>query len=68
MRGRRPDPTSGSQRALRVFDADPTLTSYEVAAAVGLDDSYVRALLRRRGRKLMRGKGQKKANEQANHA
>jgi hypothetical protein len=58
--------TPGRERVTRVFDADPTLTSYEIADRLGLDDSYVRAALRKAGRKLLRGRGQKRNAQIAN--
>jgi hypothetical protein len=50
-------------RVAQVFDADPTLTSYDIAALLDLDDTYVRRVLRETGRKLMRGRGEKKCQQ-----
>jgi hypothetical protein len=56
-------PRRGSLQICAAFDADPTQTSYELADKLGLDDSYVRAVLRRCGRKLMRTRGQKRCQQ-----
>jgi hypothetical protein len=47
-------------RIVHAFDADPTLTSYQIAETLNTDPTYVRYVLRKYGRKLMRGKGQKR--------
>jgi hypothetical protein len=59
-------PGATMRRVVATLDADPTLTSYEIAERLELDDTYVRRVLRQCGRKLMRGKGQKKNAQIAN--
>jgi len=44
-------------KILAMFDADPLLTSYQIADALGLDSHHVRTALRRHGRKLARQRG-----------
>jgi hypothetical protein len=57
------DMTPAQDRVTAAYDADPTLTSYDIAALLDLEDCYVRMVLRRMGRKLMRGRGEKKCQQ-----
>lgn len=47
-------------KVLAAFDADPQRTSLKIASLVSVDAAYVRAILRRYGRKLARPQGHNK--------
>lgn len=57
---RRPRSSPGAMRVATAFDADPSQTSYELADRLGLEPVYVRRVLQKCGRKLMRKRGEKK--------
>ena len=48
------DPNSLASRIVKLFDLDPTLSSYSLARLCDTEAHYVRHVLLRRGRKLFR--------------
>ena len=47
-------PNSLASRILKVFDLDPTMSSYQIAALCDAQANYVRRVLDYHGRKLFR--------------
>ena len=54
-----------AQAVLMMFDANPNVTSYQIAEAVECDPADVRAVLRKHGRKLARKRGQRPSYRKA---